>query len=197
MTALTPGVDGADYTTELASPRHASLERALSGLRGVRRNGFPLPRVLLTVGGLCLPLGIIVIIIGWYGSAHTLNLYEQNDYLISGGMLGLGLVIAGGFLYFGYWMTRQLEVAKQTLHQMELNFARLEDRIETGSQAGPEPAAVAPRNLSHPPLVATERGSLAHRSDCQVVAGRANLRAVEPGDPGFRPCRICSPFEGG
>jgi hypothetical protein len=46
------------------------------------------------------------------------------------------------------------------------------------------------------PLVATERGNLIHRPDCPVVANKDNLRAVGPDEGGYRPCQICSPFDG-
>src|SRR5438270_8100131 len=112
MTAVAPEVP---LTSEPAPPRESTsrqnaLAGAISMLRRPRSGRFPLAAVLLVIGGLCLPVGFIAIILGWYGTAHTLNPYEQSSYLISGGILGLGLVVVGGFFYFGYWMTKQLEV---------------------------------------------------------------------------------------
>ena len=51
-----------------------------------------------SVGGALLPLGVVVIALGWYGVAHSPFAFEQNSYLISGGLFGLGLVLVGGFL---------------------------------------------------------------------------------------------------
>ncbi|MEO7428665.1 MAG: hypothetical protein ABIY48_04695, partial [Acidimicrobiales bacterium] len=42
-------------------------------------------------------------------------------------------------------------------------------------------------------LVATERGTMAHRSDCVVVAGKTGLRSVSA-DDGFGACKLCDPY---
>jgi hypothetical protein len=221
MTAISPAINDPDATGEFevvsngsepTSSRQRRLSAALDQLKKVRSDEFPLARILLILGGLCLPIGVVVILIGWYGSAHTLNPYEQNDYLISGGLLGLALVNIGGFLYFGYWMTRQLYVQKVALRQSQTNVTHLEDqlsrmassieslatvmRVHSTNGSAPaarleEEAAVVPAE----PLVATERGSLVHRISCSVVAGKTNLRTIDPLAEGFRPCQICSPFE--
>ncbi|TMK16740.1 MAG: hypothetical protein E6G68_09565 [Actinobacteria bacterium] len=43
-------------------------------------------------------------------------------------------------------------------------------------------------------FVATEKGTMFHRSDCVVVQGREDLHAVEPGAKGLEPCKICEPL---
>src|ERR1700750_2105243 len=57
--------------------------------------------VLFWAGAVMLPLGIVVIVLGWYGVAHTPFGYDQTSYLMSGGFGGLALTFVGGFLYFG------------------------------------------------------------------------------------------------
>ena len=47
--------------------------------------------------------------LGWYGVSHTTRQWRQTPYLVSGGILGLGLIFIGGFAYFSYWMTRMVE----------------------------------------------------------------------------------------
>jgi hypothetical protein len=89
---------------------------------------------MLVLGGLLLPIGIIAIIIGWYGAAHTPKLYEQNDYLISGGILGLGLVFIGGFLYFGYWVTRQIRTTNVAAQQTLRALSRIETQLAGGAR---------------------------------------------------------------
>ena len=42
-------------------------------------------------------------------------------------------------------------------------------------------------------LVATERGSMAHRLDCVVVAGKSGLRPVTH-DDGLAACKLCDPY---
>ena len=65
----------------------------------------------------------------------------------------------------------------------------------TSSTALRQPAiGVAPRHAwAGPALVATARGTMAHRRDCVVVAGKADLRPVGPGD-GLAPCKLCDPY---
>ena len=43
-------------------------------------------------------LGFALMGFGWYGASHTAREIEQIPYLISGGLLGLGLVVLGGLL---------------------------------------------------------------------------------------------------
>jgi hypothetical protein len=205
--------------------RHEALMRRISGLRPARGGSFPLETVLLTVGGLCLPIGIVLILVGWYGAAHTGHLYEQIDYLISGGLLGLGLIVIGGFLYFAYWFTRQIRVTQSVGQQTQRALSRLEAQMAamaastaalvaatsndngSGHTAGDDEAEAgekaALRNRTRTRsrtavgarLVATERGRLVHRSDCPIVAGKQNLHPVEPDAPGYRACGVCAPFE--
>ena len=172
MTVTEPGGGG-------AGERQRALTQAIAVLRRPRSGRFPLATVFVVLGGIFLPLGFVAILLGWYGVAHTLNVYEQNSYIISGGILGLGLIIVGCFFYFGYLMTQQIEVLK-----------------EIAARAAAPPAEVAPAvstNGKVPVLVATPRGSLVHRPDCPVVAQKSNLRTVDPAEEGMRACEICQP----
>lgn len=123
-----------DAPTDQEVPgRHLSLMKAAARLRSGRRRSFPIETVLLVAGALLLPIGIITIIVGWYGAAHTFHAYEQNDYLISGGLLGLGLVFVGGFLYFGYWMTRQIRTSTAANQQLLNALGRIEAQLGAGA----------------------------------------------------------------
>jgi hypothetical protein len=221
-TAVRPGrydPDNPYAAIETLPPRHAALVGATGALRPARDREFPLETILVILGGLCLPAGIIAIIVGWYGAAHTPRLYEQNDYLISGGLLGLGLVFVGGFLYFGYWMTRQIHAAAAANQQTLRALSRIEAQMASvaassaataagvdsslngrggrGSRTAGTPAVRRETPGGGVPggLVATERGSLAHRPDCPVVANKQNLRPVDADARGFRPCQICAPLD--
>ncbi|WP_208027034.1 hypothetical protein [Rhabdothermincola sediminis] len=62
---------------------------------------------LWLIAGMVLPvLGLIAILIGWWGASGTAYPAEQFPYLISGGVLGLGLIIAGAALFVRYSLTR-------------------------------------------------------------------------------------------
>ena len=43
---------------------------------------------LMLICGIIAPLGLVLVLVGWYGAARTPNLFEQVPYMISGGILG-------------------------------------------------------------------------------------------------------------
>ncbi len=79
------------------------------------------------VGTMLMTAGIAAILFAWWGVAHTGYVWEQIPYVVSGGMLGLGLIGVGGFLYFGSWLTKLVEEQRQTAHMLRL---LLEERVE-------------------------------------------------------------------
>jgi hypothetical protein len=124
--------------------RHEGLAAAVSKVRV--RPGFNLPveRILLGAAVILFPLGLVFILLGWEGAAHNGHTYAQIDYLISGGLFGLGLSVAGGFMYFGYWLSRQLNDSRRqnglTLQALgrieELLDAQLNSRVAPASYGG-------------------------------------------------------------
>jgi hypothetical protein len=95
-----------------AARRHNRLASSMRGLR-TRAGGTDLARVVLTLGGVLVPLGIVLILLGWSGVSHTTDTFEQTPYVVSGGLLGLALVVAGGFCYFGYWQTHVVRAVRR------------------------------------------------------------------------------------
>lgn len=181
-----------DETAETqAIGRLDRLGDAVANLRGGRR--IDTDRAQLITGGALAVLGLIAIILGWYGAANTGFGFEQTPYLISGGLLGLALVFLGGFIYFSYWVTRlvresrtQSERASQVLDQIAetLNGAAAQNGGRVGRS---RPAASGT-------FIATRNGTQFHRPDCAVVVGRQNLRRVTATAKGMTPCRICDPL---
>jgi hypothetical protein len=160
-------------------------------------------RWLLVAGSVMVPLGGILVILGWFGASHTGRLFEQIPYMISGGLFGLVLVIAGGFCYFGYWLARLVSDERQQSNQLLEALVRIEGHLANGSAppargAGAAPTR-APLSSARPEFVATTTGSLYHRPDCPVVADRPadELRSVRAGAKGRSPCRMCLPSEEG
>ena len=157
---------------------------------------FSVEQVLAVVSAVLLPLGILMILLGWYGAAHTPYLFEQLPYLISGGILGLGLAVVGGLIYFGSWIARS--AAEQRVKSEEtaelLREIRDEMRASRGSEA-PSPRRRGASTNGAEPFVATARGGMLHRPDCAVVAGREDLRAIGASGDGLTPCSLCSPLD--
>jgi hypothetical protein len=91
-----------------------------------------LQQILTIVGGFLMPLGLAVIGIGWWGTAHTGYVFEQIPYLVSGGLFGLGLTVCGALIFFSSWLARLAHLQRE---QAELT-RRLLDRAPV-----PEPAS--------------------------------------------------------
>jgi hypothetical protein len=173
--------------------RVARLRSSVGGLR-TRAASRGLDFYLFMAGAVLVPFGLLVMILGWYGASHTGYLFEQIPYVISGGLIGLGLVLVGSFAYFAYWLTRifhqQREQADRTIAVLE----RLESRL------GDLPASVASSSAGRPArnggaqFVATASGSMFHLPDCAVVANRPKLRKVRGDEAGMEPCKLCDPL---
>jgi multisubunit Na+/H+ antiporter MnhG subunit len=204
MAALASDVNvTADVTTPSAADPHAEarrLQRLADGVRSLRTGGGTLKlseRTLMVIAGVLAPLGLILILVGWWGAANTPNLFEQIPYAISGGLFGLGLLFLGSFCYFAHWMTELVKEHRAQAAAVVEAITRLEDVMRT---AKPVPAAApatadgtAPPVLNGAALVATEKGTMAHRPECVVVAGKNDLRPVSPAD-GLAPCKLCEPY---
>jgi hypothetical protein len=94
-----------------AVSRHDRFSSAL--LTITTRSARSGPRALLVLGAVLQPLGGALILLGWSGAAGSTDVWEQIPYLISGGLLGLALVVAGGFCYFSYWQTEHVHAARR------------------------------------------------------------------------------------
>jgi hypothetical protein len=164
-----------------ADERAERLER---GLRRARRTAWVDGRGLAVLAGALVPLGILLVLIGWRGASRTPNLYDQIPYLISGAELGQTLAIVGALCYFAHWLTALLR-EQRTQGRAIVDAI---ERLEAALLASQGTASSAP--ASAPALVATARGSLAHRPDCSAVVGRSGLRSVSATD-GLAPCQLC------
>src|SRR5437868_7917556 len=97
-------------STNGAGSRQQRLAAAVKNLRSrPSLASIPTDRWVLIAGAIMVPLGIALILLGWYGAAHKPLIIQQFPYLISGGILGLGLMFTGGLAYFGYWVTRLVQ----------------------------------------------------------------------------------------
>ena len=86
-------VDPAHQRTDADRRRFAS---AVNDLRTGGQLGLS-ERTLMVLGGVLAPLGLLLVLLGWIGASRTPFVFEQVPYLISGGLLGLGLVFLGAF----------------------------------------------------------------------------------------------------
>ena len=139
-------------------------------------------RLALAVVG----VGLAVIGFGWYGISGdgalidgTTDVRAQLPYLISGGFLGLALVVLGAALLVAH--TTRLERARSEAH--------LEARIDALT------AALGGHVLGAAPDGQVIAGAAAyHHPDCRLVDGREGQEYVTVDvalERGLRPCRLC------
>lgn len=201
MTTQThPGVS----TGAQVMPRANSRE----GVAPLRGNPAELLHLVLFIAGaVLLPGGLIVIGLGWYGVSHTPYQYDQTSYLVSGGILGLGITFVGGFLYFGSWLARIAADQKDAQRQLAESLLLLADAVSHNTAATEQvsipvaaaPVAVAARPAPVPArsrdagavLVVAGRGKTVHRADCDLIAGRDDLRPAGAEADELIPCRLC------
>ncbi|HEV3353250.1 MAG TPA: hypothetical protein VG076_10020 [Acidimicrobiales bacterium] len=135
-----------------AARRHTRLASSVRELR-TRAGGADMARVLLTLGAVLMPLGVVLILLGWSGVSHTTDTFEQTPYVVSGGLLGLALVVAGGFCYFGYWQTKVARAVRRDaadIHSIRESLQHIEELLAanpalTGNGATPKSASSTAR----------------------------------------------------
>jgi hypothetical protein len=110
-----------------ATPVAGRLARLAGGVdRTRRRNGTSDVRhVMHLLGMTTIGFGIATVILGWYGAAHSPLLAQEIPYLISGGLLGVALVLCGGALYLASWLLRQIQEGHRDTQAVVRSLERL------------------------------------------------------------------------
>ena len=159
-----------------------------SGAAPIKNNNYQLLQVVLFwAGAVLLPLGLVVIVLGWYGAANTPYQYDQLSYLVSGGLLGLGLTFVGGFLYFGAWLARIANDGRESNKRLAdtlLHLAQVTSHAAAQSDQGVDLSAI--------PVTAGD-GNTMHRRDCSLIQHREDLRPVGENNAHLIACRVCRP----
>ena len=188
--------DTGEETTEEAPGARRRLLQVFQG----GGNGFDLRNTWqIAVGAILMPLGLVIILIAWYGAAHARHVQQQIPYLVSGAFIGLGLMIVGGLLYWAHWLYRvydQADLHHQDLLRQQDEHMRALIEAVTGAQGNGNGARTA-RAKPATSFVATGSGTNFHRPDCPVVSrSRRNVRTVSTRDAErMQPCRICDPLQ--
>ncbi|HEX9888309.1 MAG TPA: hypothetical protein VGA69_02435 [Nitriliruptorales bacterium] len=129
--------------------------------------------------------GFLLIVLGWNGAAGKDFVQGQFPYVISGGIAGIALVMAG--------LTMAL-VQELRKHQAE-TVAKLDELVDAivagGGVASGGPTAVP----ADGDKVVAGRTTY-HVPSCHLVDGRSDLQIMGTAaakDRGLAPCRICEP----
>jgi hypothetical protein len=94
-------------TVEENNDRVEEFTREIAAM-GIRTPEAERERWALIGGVVAMVLGLLMIIGGWWGASGTTVIVEAVSYLISGGVLGLGLIVIGAALFVRYSSTRYL-----------------------------------------------------------------------------------------
>jgi hypothetical protein len=128
-------------------------------------------------------IGLLPIGIGWNGAAGQLSPLAQIPYLISGGLLGMALVVLGGAML----------IVQGNREDRALLEAKLDLLAEAYLEGQGRAKAAAPGDVSG--LVVAGTASY-HVPGCRLVDGREEtnyLTPVEAGGRGLKACRVCQP----
>ena len=147
------------------------------------RTAHPVP----WAGWAALAAGAVLCVVGWYGVSGERYAERQLPYLASCTIPGAALIVAGAVL---------LAHGRDTLAA-----ARVEElygllvAAEPAGADGPGRPAGSPVAVGDE-LLAVPGGTLWHRADCPLVAGRTEAVAVDANlvaGAGLGPCPICEP----
>jgi hypothetical protein len=137
----------------------------------------------------CIAVGILLIGLGWNGAAGVDFTQGQIPYLLSGGALGLGLIVTGAALIVVQNNRRDRVLLETQLRELSQSVGRLANALGSG--------LVAAGN-GHPATPFVVLGSTSyHREDCRLAEGKdlptAPIAVAQA--EGLNPCRICRPDE--
>ena len=149
----------------------------------MNRPGFSFGALGGKAGLVLAGLGLLAIGIGWNGAAGQLTLLGQLPYLISGGLLGIALVILGAAMIV-------VQSAREDRAMLEAKLDLVAEAVlEAGGRARPD----APGDVSG--LVVAGTASY-HVPGCRLVDGREETTYLTPEEAvgrGLKPCRVCQP----
>ncbi|MGW2017543.1 hypothetical protein [Streptomyces sp. NPDC001927] len=138
----------------------------------------PTSRVLLWGGLAAVAGGAVLCVLGWYGISGERFAERQLPYLASCTVPGAALIVAGAV-----WVAGALLGAGSAGGDRAPTPSALPGGAE--AETDPPPSSTAPP-------VRVPGGTLAHRPDCPLVAGRAD--AEPAGEAELDPCPVCEPW---
>jgi len=149
-------------------------------------------------GLLVVALGLLAIGLGWNGMAGgggqvngTSDLRAQLPWLVSGGILGLALVVFGAAMLIVHNARTDRARLEAKLDEVVASMARTTTPSFTGSSLSTAPIAAGSATD-----VVVAGPSAFHRTDCRLVQGRDDADLITTNDAksrSLKPCRVCKP----
>jgi hypothetical protein len=139
------------------------------------------------LGLLFIAAGFVVMGKAWDGAASiNLRVDSQFPYLLSGGFMGLGLIVTGATLLFLSTVRAERQILTDKFDEMARllgrNLARMQSS-SNGSGTSPDGQVIA-------------AASVYHRAGCKVLEGKHGLMTItveQASAEGLSPCRVCGP----
>lgn len=106
------------------------LEQEVQTVHVPERSADAEQRLLLL--SVLLPIaGLVLLGIGWFGASDTGYVADQIPYLISGGLLGLALIIIGVGLFVRFSLARMYRLwLARVIHEQHAQTDRLVEALE-------------------------------------------------------------------
>ena len=126
--------------------------------------------------------GLAAIVLGYLGASGTVHVGLQVPYLLSGGLLGLALVVFGSSLLVSHALGRQARLLRKLIDEIQ--------ELEALGLA-PTPAPAGADGLVLAPAGATSY----HRPGCRLLGGKSarRLKPETARSRGLEPCALCDP----
>ena len=142
-------------------------------------------RLARILGFVLVTAGHVVIAVAWNGSASINFVQGQMPYLLSGGFLGLGMILTGCVLLLLATIRAEREIVTDLFSDMSRLLGRNLARAQFSSNgAGDADGQVVAAQSTY------------HRAECKVLVGKEGLTNVtiqQAQAEGLEPCRVCDP----
>ena len=100
-------------------------------------------RTYLLVGIVLMVVGIVLIFAGYWGASGTVILAEQIPYVLSGGFLGVGVMVVGAAMfvryslsrYLRFWLIRSIYEERAQSDKVVESLGNIEALLREGSRA--------------------------------------------------------------
>lgn len=137
------------------------------------------------IGFVFMTAGVVMIGLAWNGAANRNFVEGQFPYLLSGGVMGLALVIIGATLLFLATIRAERELMTDRFDEMIRLLGRNLNRLSISANGA---------GGTNGQVVAGD--TVFHRAECKVLQGKEGLASVtveQAEAEGLAPCRVCQP----
>jgi len=142
------------------------------------------------LGLLFVAAGFIVIGFAWNGAAGQVRVDSQFPYLLSGGFMGMGLIVVGIVMLLLATVRAERQILTDKFDEMNRLLSRNLGRLQvTANSAASNGSPVSTEQV----VAGTD---LYHRPDCRILVGKKDLTSISVAQAtgeGLDPCRACEP----